>query len=273
MQARPYKLYNSLEKNLLSTALDSATNAWLKQFPFYHHWSVSTEVIQHFDELNSSEGGDWFDVYDHTGSVASIYISQKMKSKLLNGLLSEAGREVKSTQSITQDSNSCLEAMLVEATLLTLLEKSLVSLNCTITELEQSKLLDHYSIREVIQPGNAAVIIRVKSGNDHFLIILRSTYIQNFLDENLSLTSAEKGLAIEYELVDLNEVIKPNTLTLEVSLGSLDLSIGKLATLAEGDVIRLDKKITEPVDIQIGRKKILEGTLGLKDGDKAVRLN
>jgi flagellar motor switch protein FliN/FliY len=78
-----------------------------------------------------------------------------------------------------------------------------------------------------------------------------------------ALTSTPKGAALG-ERLDLVEEVK---VQLAVTLGSAELTLGRLFALAAGDVVALDREVDAPIDIRLNGKLVARGTL-VAIGDK-----
>jgi flagellar motor switch protein FliN/FliY len=80
---------------------------------------------------------------------------------------------------------------------------------------------------------------------------------------SLNNTSPPKGPALG-ERLDLVEQVK---VQLTVTLGEAEVTMGRLFSLASGDVVALDRDADAPVDVRLHGKLIARGTL-VAVGDK-----
>jgi flagellar motor switch protein FliN/FliY len=81
--------------------------------------------------------------------------------------------------------------------------------------------------------------------------------------------AAERG-AMLGERLDLVEHVK---VKMSVTLGGAEMSLGKLFSLASGDVVTLDREVDAPVDVRLNGKLIARGNL-VAVGDKfGVRIS
>ncbi|MFP4369689.1 MAG: flagellar motor switch protein FliM [Candidatus Kapaibacterium sp.] len=70
----------------------------------------------------------------------------------------------------------------------------------------------------------------------------------------------------------LNHHIETTYLPVVAELGKTAISVGEVMELKEGDVIKLNKKINEEIELKIAGKRKLAGRPGSVDGKKAVRI-
>ncbi|MBU8921019.1 MAG: FliM/FliN family flagellar motor switch protein [Bacteroidales bacterium] len=69
----------------------------------------------------------------------------------------------------------------------------------------------------------------------------------------------------------LKDTLRRVSLGVRVDIGETRIPISKVRNLREGDVVVLDNRVTDPVDIVIEGKRKFKGIPGLVNGKKAVR--
>lgn len=79
----------------------------------------------------------------------------------------------------------------------------------------------------------------------------------------LAAASAPKGAPLG-ERLDLVDEVK---VQLSVTLGSAELTMGRLFALTAGDVVTLDRDVDAPIDVRLNGKLVARGTL-VAIGDK-----
>jgi flagellar motor switch/type III secretory pathway protein FliN len=68
------------------------------------------------------------------------------------------------------------------------------------------------------------------------------------------------------------EALSKQDVPLSVFLGDIKMNIKQFHNLEEGDIIKLDKNIREPIDVLNKNKKVLSGFLCQKDNKKTIKL-
>lgn len=79
----------------------------------------------------------------------------------------------------------------------------------------------------------------------------------------LAAATAPKGAALG-ERLDLVEEVR---VQLVVTLGSAEITLGRLFGLTAGDIITLDRDVDAPIDVRLNGKLVARGTL-VAIGDK-----
>jgi flagellar motor switch/type III secretory pathway protein FliN len=114
-------------------------------------------------------------------------------------------------------------------------------------------------------PGRALADVRIRCGG-HTLALLVELPDPNLLP----LHAAEaRPRSASYAAALL-----PHPVTVHASLGAVEVDLGALHMLRPGDILRLDKRLDEPVELDIaGERLCCEAYLVASGGRKAVELN
>lgn len=81
------------------------------------------------------------------------------------------------------------------------------------------------------------------------------------------------GLPHDLPLVPVQQGLEVQSVTLEVIAGSAELSLTELQSLAAGDVIRLDRRLADPLAVLFdGEQQVAAGHLGALQGRRSVQL-
>ena len=74
-------------------------------------------------------------------------------------------------------------------------------------------------------------------------------------------------------LTTVRSALQDQPIQIEVSLGSVELELGALRSLAVGDVLRLDRALDAGADVRVGGERVAcAGFLGASEGRRAVAL-
>lgn len=85
-------------------------------------------------------------------------------------------------------------------------------------------------------------------------------------------TEIETKAAAEENNTDRSRLVDHVEVTCEAIIGGGTTTIGKLNTLAKGDVIALDRSPADPIDIRVNGKIIARGEIVTVEDRFAVRL-
>src|SRR5882724_7276296 len=81
------------------------------------------------------------------------------------------------------------------------------------------------------------------------------------------------GGAASRNLLDANlDVVQDVKVSLAVSLGGVQITIGELFALKEGALLKLDKLTSEPVDVLLDGRRVARGELMASGEHFAVRI-
>lgn len=122
-------------------------------------------------------------------------------------------------------------------------------------------------------PGEGAhtqgwIVARCKLDNTEFVLVLNPAAGRNYLAPALKRRNRQLG-----DIFPLRTALAQKPVVLRVYAGAAELSLPELGMLSAGDVIRLDRRVAVPLEVDIGAGATLCGAyLGLVDGRKAVQL-
>jgi len=116
-------------------------------------------------------------------------------------------------------------------------------------------------------PGAGFVAARISVTTTHHLWLLMSP---QFID---SIDKATDRKPSRTTMISPIQAIGGRRVTLQLAVGSGEISIEELSSLAVGDVIPLDRKLNEKIDVCInGDMPVCSGFMGAKQGRVAVQL-
>jgi flagellar motor switch protein FliM len=132
---------------------------------------------------------------------------------------------------------------------------------------------------QVISPSESVALItlNLKIGDTEGMINL--CYPHHVLEPilpNLSsklwfTTSGKKALSDE-ERYSLEKQVQKTSIDMKVELGNSIISVGEMLALSRGDVIVLDKKVSQDLTVRVGDKVKFTGLPGRKNNNIAVRI-
>lgn len=118
------------------------------------------------------------------------------------------------------------------------------------------------------QEGKGAISLSVRIKNTQIVFVLSSKSVDKWLQALPTVVSSKAP-----KLNSVNESMQECTVPIHIHFGGTDLKMSELMSLEEGDVLRLDSKIENPVDLIIDGSEIqLKGYLGKQSNKMAIRL-
>lgn len=273
MKAVPYKIINELELALIDNTLSQVVDEWQKSFYPQAEWRLRTESIDRSDRIQADDQGVLYEITTETNYVLAAYLDLDTRKEWISALLPEQETDSAILRDESSDKLSALESQLIEELLLRLVLRCAIALGWNQESASIRCITETDNLSQSIKPGSPVILTHI---SDHdvgdMTILIPFEIINDFLNASFSAESEQKdqqGPVFE----SLETAVRSNKVSLEIQLGSLELSIGKLTTLSEGDVIRLEQKLSDPVNVRIGKNKILTGILGAQNGSKAVQIN
>ena len=73
-------------------------------------------------------------------------------------------------------------------------------------------------------------------------------------------------------LTRVSTVLEKRSVILDAVLGVAEISISEMLNLSVGDVIRIEKSVTDPIDVTLDSTVLCHGVLGYHGGEKALQL-
>lgn len=114
-------------------------------------------------------------------------------------------------------------------------------------------------------PGRALAEVRIRC-QDHTLVLLAELPDPNLLAVRPAATRAPAG--------SYTAALMPQQVTVRATLGAVEVDLGTLHMLRPGDVLRLDKRLDEPVELDIAGERLqCDAFLVASGSHKAVELN
>jgi len=120
---------------------------------------------------------------------------------------------------------------------------------------------------EAMLPGAGFMVVRISVTTTHHLWLLMSP---QFIDSIVGTIDRKPSKTL---MVSPVQAIGGRRITLQLAVGSGEISIEELSSLAVGDVIPLERKLNEKINVCIsGDRPVCSGFIGVKQGKVAVQL-
>jgi len=256
--SQPYKLYGSTEIKKLEKIIIVMTNRWFKE------WSGSEKKIQSIEIISKIEDVSIFDdLYNMSYCNDDIRIMLAIEKELYQNfpdIILPVNHRVSHGQS------SMVKEIMDE--LFSDLVRPYVKLS-GFKNIDKTPLTAEVNIgSEFDLPGNNGALL-IKICFEQGFIFLRLPYdILKELNLN-SVNDTERKLSLSKRG---NCEIK-GSVKLTVKVGSAEVDFGSIISMQKGDVIRLDNKITDKMDVVTSDGSfICKAFLGKKNNNKAVKV-
>jgi len=132
---------------------------------------------------------------------------------------------------------------------------------------------------QVISPSEsiALITLRVKIGETEGMINICYPHfvlepILPHLSSKLWFTSTGKKKLSDEERIALEKQVQKTKVDVKVELGNSYITVGELIALSRGDVIVLDKKVSEELDVRVDNERKFLGLPGKKNKNMAIRI-
>ena len=131
---------------------------------------------------------------------------------------------------------------------------------------------------QVIPGTEPAVVASFEVGLGEHRAVLRICYPYLIIERMLGRTGIRQMLSQQKEPMDpriqaeYEETLRRTEVEIKAELGRTSLSIQDILDLSEGDVIALDRKISEPIQVVVGNIPQFKATVGRSGTRKALRI-
>ncbi|WP_124553677.1 FliM/FliN family flagellar motor C-terminal domain-containing protein [Methylophilus methylotrophus] len=224
--------------------------------PFWAGWfsdkqPIELQIKSCNQQLNVN-ANQWDLVSNTVNAWVAIEHADKLNEFFMGQLTGIPRRKVSETSSIISS----------------LYERFLVDFKKTIFgSIGQVVLVGTHAITQ--SKGCGAVIIKVTLSNKQvFNLALGADFIKHFLPERFAQKEMSSRLAMSFD----NQLFHHLTVNVEVVAGSLKLPLQEVKEFEIGQVLKLDKKISEPFSLTYGQRPIDDVQYGRQGGRKVFQL-
>ena len=257
MTSRPFRLYGATDSSKVLDHARTTVRAWLERWTAQGVSENTTEVrllnvavapaqnwIHLASDINHQLGiqleGDWVRalpriIYGGVCGDSQLNQSGSLEKELFDSMLADLATRFVHQSELTD------------------------GLSQTLTTTEIST--------EVNRPGAGFMMVRVSVTTDHHIWLMMSPqYVEPILE--VSDRKVSQSVTVSPVLAIGNRRV-----TLELAVGTGELTIEELSSLAVGDVIPLDRKLNEEINVCIASDMpFCRGYMGVKQGRVAVQL-
>ena len=266
MKARTYKLFAQSELAHIQSRLSDIARQWTKSWIMEEHIPAMTvtacehahaihERHQHQDfkwHLATSSERHWVAITQ--GDDGAHGVSNILSGRLIGG-------------NGYNNHDSVLAVNLTQKFLHDLAESVIKQAPCNLGKNAHSHSDSAESLpAETWAYGSGAICAEISMRGMTIVLIISPELTSNYLSIPALVSKTSRPLT------PLKQAIGPVRIELEAGIGSATLSLGELRHMAVGDVIRLDTRLAQPIQVSLNRQIACAGFLGAHRGNKAVLL-
>jgi hypothetical protein len=254
---QPFRLYGDRELNTIRTSLLEIVRAWSCD------WCSSTPALGlsfiEEAELAATERTAWRYLNQADDVVAVRLCAQGMKG--IGSLLLDASSLISSVSSplLTEIVNECLDDLLIRVAGLP--EKS-----------NQIYSREQPFDSEVLSYGGGGCLVKFENPMPSMWLLIGGEIAQTWVDAEAKVDAIRQQST--QQVTPLSDAMNRGLQSIEVIAGQATLSVGELAQLSIGDVIRLDSASCESVLVQgLDRTPLFKARLCAQDQHKALLIS
>jgi len=114
--------------------------------------------------------------------------------------------------------------------------------------------------------------VKVGSGEGYMHLSLPTAALKPFLNK-LSNNAPEQQKQNDWQMsARLSDLVRQANVNLTAELRGTVLTVDELLQLREGDILRLDQRLTVPASIAVNNKEKFSGTLGTLEGTRMISI-
>lgn len=262
MQVRNFKLFTARELGHIQALLETNIQSWSSGW-FTGHQRTEINGLASCEQFLSENtfhvAAEWF-----VSSISEDRWTAVLPSASLDGFIKNILIEThgSSTHQDKSEFASPLTTRLLFDLAEYLMENSPRNAGKKIHPQQQKQIL----AADTWGQGAAAIYGALSIKQEKIYFVLSPEIVNDYLS---SLHWPRRELV---KPMSINKAIDPVKLSLEISLGEAELSVAELRQISVGDVIRLNTRLDQPMDVLLGKKPICSAFLGAHQGNKAVLL-
>jgi flagellar motor switch/type III secretory pathway protein FliN len=240
MAVRPFRLCTATERESFQAHAAQALQAWA------HEWSAAPSELRFScaiaDDAALARQGDGDRWLHCEGAQGAVWIESQRAGELAGLLFGARASGITS---------------------LAVAECALLALMRQLAGAPEAAMPASSSAPEhLAQPGRAVLCVEIEAGAPtlRFLVELPASKWPRAADGRASLGSAQHALG-------------QHTVAIDAWLGEAEIQLGLLRTLAVGDVLVLNRKLDDSLDLRVGDRRLpCVAYLGMLDGQVAVEV-
>ncbi|MFH1069085.1 MAG: flagellar motor switch protein FliM [Candidatus Glassbacteria bacterium] len=150
--------------------------------------------------------------------------------------------------------------------------------NITPLTLELKDFETNPQLIQISPPGETAIMISFEVKIADFSSLLNLCFPYFVLEDVMPKLSAQHQIAhnqkkrLHHDETIVKHKLRLTDMSVSVTLGETQLSLREILDLTQGDIVRLDNRLDQLLDIRVGDTNKFKGKLGVYRGHKAIQL-
>lgn len=268
MSVRDFILLSGTDKKLLKTAIVDVAQIWTKKWFHGKHFEISLSVVP--------VTAGWRAKINHLSPLifveqdsgwCAVALHREMKGRFLSAMIRDSDINLLGASALNDKD---ILSKVISKALTDLCNELSMAVPVTY---ESSKISKISSIPKCATENGSGVHAVVMTIDELEIVIVLTNAQVRRLIENADNADTPKQKNALPELIPFGSVLANRYVQGDVSLGTVELTIGTLKSLNVGDVVQLDKSVTEPSKLQFpGTSITCKGFLGQCSGRRALSL-
>jgi len=257
---RVYKLVNKSEVLLIHDKSDLAIKKWINLWCNNDEMGYNLKVTS-AGEIQEAEVDDeqgWL-----VGNVNNSFLLGLHWSEKFPELVYDSFVNIKTAFNQKIGINTVISHKLVNRAITSLLDMIVSEFNSEKNLIGISDETSDEFAKELNQPGSGYALITLQFNDD--------TYINIALDIKKLMQSKDTNVDTEPLYPAIN-AFGNSKITVKAIIGTSEIDINELTNLSVGDVISVDKKLSDKIGLFIDGKKVCQGFLGKQDGKISIKI-
>lgn len=259
MNYKTYRLRNASEiksiKKKLENVFQHSITEWGLDINQYDYTSDIYDAYKRNIVLANDANESWGVLY---GDNKDEWIAVKQGEKIINVLFDELFSNF-----VSQDGGRVSRSVLFNNVVESFLSDFLNNFLKEIKDLSGSKEIENFIDFPALKKGCG--ILKAD-------LMLREMRLELIISDNLITRYISKREPAYKELVTYKQAVEPKHIPLSAFVGDIKLNIKELKELEPGDVLDINKAISEPISLFSSGKKICSGYLCQKENMKTIQL-
>ncbi|MDD3839700.1 MAG: flagellar motor switch protein FliM [Clostridia bacterium] len=256
----------------LSRLLSSYLSGYLRTYCEMNVASV--EELTYYEFINSMPDPVVLSIIDMLNGIMIFEIPPNLSYMIIDRVLGGPGKEMDEIRGFTD-----IEITILRKLILKILDfKKEAWENVVEIDPKLEKIETNSQFAQIISPNETIALITVDSkiaDVEGIINVCIPHVTVEPIKEKLSTRywfSSQKPSDVGQYGEELKKELKNVRTTIRALLGSTEITLEELMELEEGDVIKLNSRVREPVIVQVGKRNKFKGYIGKKNNNAAVKI-
>lgn len=264
MKVRAYKIFSNNELTQIQSRLGDIVRQWTKSWVSEEYVPVVT--VTAFEHAHAMHDSHQDYKWCMTTTSERQWVAVMLGDDGIHGLENFLSGRLNGSNGFYHQS-SVLAGKLARKLMHDLADSVIKQAPCNLGKNVRSHADSTDSLsQETWARGSGAIYVEISLRGMTIVLIISAELTSGYLPSAGTVSKSSTPLT------PIKKAIGPVKIDLEVDIGSAMLTLGELRNMVAGDVIRLDAKLAQPVQVLLNKRITCAGFLGAHRGNKAVLL-